>query len=294
MELMEFLKNSFRLLRPVQWIKNLLVFSGILFGGQFSNSTLWLEVIITAIAFCFVSSSVYVLNDIYDCENDKAHPKKKTRPIASGNISLRQATALTIALGLGGLGLGSWVSLNVFYILLLYLVLNIAYSTRLKHVVILDVFCISAGFMLRILAGTVGVDIPPSRWLVLCGIMVTLFLGFAKRRSELISTQFSQYDHRQVLSDYTPQLLDHLITICVTGTILTYSLYTMSADTIAVHHTENLILTVPFVIYALFRYLFLVHVQKSGGDPTNDLIKDRHIAAAVLSWLVLTIGIIQG
>lgn len=291
---MEFLKNSVLLLRPIQWIKNLLVFSGVLFGGQFFSSTLWGEVILTAIAFCFVSSSVYVLNDIYDRENDRVHPQKKNRPIASGKVSISQGSILALVFGLGGLVLAAWVSVNAFVILLLYLILNIAYCLRLKHVVILDVFCISAGFMLRILAGTLGVDIPPSRWLVLCGIMVTLFLGFAKRRSELISKEFSQQDHRQVLGDYSPQLLDHLITICVTGTILTYSLYTMSSDTIAVHRTENLILTVPFVIYALFRYLYLVHVQKSGGDPTNDLIKDHHIATAVLAWLVLTIGIIQG
>ncbi len=283
-----------RLLRPVQWIKNVLVFSGVLFGGEFSNISLWGSAIIVALGFCFVSSAIYILNDIFDCESDKIHPKKRLRPIASGEVSLSTAKLLSIVLGSLGLALGAFISPAAFGILAAYLCLNIAYTLSLKHIVILDVFCISAGFMLRILAGTIGLDIPPSKWLVLCGMMVTLFLGFAKRRAELVSTQFSQKDHRQVLEEYSISYLDHLIIVCVTGTILTYALYTMSPETIAVHRTENLILTVPFVIYALFRYLYNIHATKSGGDPTNDLIKDRHIAVSFLMWLVLTIAIIQG
>jgi 4-hydroxybenzoate polyprenyltransferase len=283
-----------KLLRPVQWIKNLLVFSGVLFGGEFSNGFLWLSAIAIAAAFCLVSSSIYILNDIFDCENDKIHPKKRFRPIASGEVSVFKAKIVALLLATVGLGIGAFVSQPAFGILAAYLCLNIAYTLRLKHVVILDVFCISAGFMLRILAGTIGLDIPPSKWLVLCGMMVTLFLGFAKRRAELVSNQFSQKDHRQVLEDYSTNYLDHLIIVCVTGTILTYALYTMSPETIAVHRTENLILTVPFVIYALFRYLYIIHAKKSGGDPTNDLLQDRHIAVSFLAWLALTIAIIQG
>lgn len=287
-------KSMIRLLRPIQWVKNALVFSGLLFGGDFLSPQLWLAAILTAIAFCLVSSSIYVLNDIFDCESDKIHPKKCLRPIASGKVSVQQAKFLALLIAALGLALGAFVSLEAFLILIAYLILNIAYTLRLKHVVILDVFCISAGFMLRILAGTLGLGIPPSRWLVLCGIMVTLFLGFAKRRAELVSKQFSQKEHRQVLGEYSPSYLDQLITICIAGTILTYSLYTMSPDTIAVHGTENLVITVPFVVYALFRYLYIIHEQKSGGDPTNDLLKDRHIVTSFLAWLLLTIAIIQG
>ncbi len=288
------LRSLISLIRPLQWIKNLLVFSGILFGGSLSHLSLWIAVSTTAVAFCLVSSSIYVLNDIFDRHRDRAHPKKKFRPIASEVVSLREGWVLTSVLGVIGLCLGYVVSPEALVILFAYLLLNIAYTISLKHVVIIDVFCISAGFMLRVLAGTIGVGIPPSKWLVLCGIMVTLFLGFAKRRAEISSKKFSQKDHREVLSDYSPILLDQLITISIAGTILTYSLYTMSPETIAVHQTENLIFTVPFVIYGLFRYLYLVHLQNGGGDPTSNLVKDRHIAITVLAWLLLILMIIQG
>lgn len=291
---MDFIKSGIQLIRPIQWIKNLLVLSGILFGGEFFNVLLWEKVLLAMGAFCLVSSAIYVLNDIFDRNQDKIHPKKKHRPIASGKITVQQGWAFCCFCALVGLWIGSFVSLSLLCLLVAYLILNIAYTVKLKHVVILDVFCISAGFMLRLLAGTIGVGIPPSHWLLLCGIMVTLFLGFAKRRAELVSKSFTQKEHRRVLEEYNVPYLDYLITICITGTILTYSLYTMSEETIRAHHTENLIFTVPFVIYALFRYLYLIHEQKSGGDPTNDLIRDKHIAFSFLAWLVLTIAIIQG
>lgn len=290
---MEFLKNCIRLLRPVQWIKNWLVLSGILFGGEFLNAHLWLNVVLATAAFCCVSSSIYVFNDIFDRDNDRIHPKKKFRPIASGAVTEGQGKLLSFIIGTLGLLIGTFVSPALCAILFCYILLNILYSVRLKHVVILDVFCISAGFMLRILAGTTGVGIPPSRWIVLCGIMVTLFVGFGKRRAELRSKQFSQHDHRQVLTEYTAPFLDQLITVCAAGTILSYSLYTMSPDTIAIHHTENLIATVPFVIYGLFRYLYLVHKQELGGDPTQDLIRDKHIGITFLAWLTITTAIIH-
>lgn len=291
---MEFFRNGIQLLRPLQWIKNLLVLSGILFGGEFFHLILWEKVLLAMGAFCLASSAVYVLNDIFDKNQDKIHPKKKHRPIASGKVTLAQGWSLCAICAVVALMIGYHVSYALLAILAAYLVLNIAYTIKLKHVVILDVFCISTGFMLRLLAGTIGVGIPPSHWLLLCGIMVTLFLGFAKRRAELISKSFVQKDHRKVLEDYNVPYLDNLITICIAGTILTYSLYTMSEETIRAHQTENLIFTVPFVIYALFRYLYIIHEQKSGGDPTNDLIRDKHIAFSFLAWLALTIAIIQG
>ena len=278
-----------KLMRPQQWIKNAFVFAGILFGNEFTNIPLLITVIIAAASFSLVSSSIYILNDIIDCESDKHHPKKKKRPIACGSVTISTAAILGVIVGSAGLVLGWLASLKVLTIVILYLILNITYSLRLKNIVILDVFCISAGFMLRLLAGTVGVGIPPSKWLLLCGLMITLFLGFAKRRAEIIALQAQKQEHRKVLVNYGPVLLDEIIAICATGVIISYSLYTMSADTVRIHRTESLIYTVPFVIYALFRYIYLLHHGNSGGDPSRDLLKDTHIIICVFGWALMTI-----
>lgn len=278
-----------RLMRPIQWIKNGFVFTGVFFGERFGDMHLLLQVLLTAIAFSFMSSCVYIFNDVIDCESDRHHPKKKNRPLPSGKVSVSFAIPLAVVLGLIALLISYWVSYKVLIIILSYVILNILYSLKLKNIVIIDVFCIAAGFMLRILAGTIGVDIPPSKWLLLCGLMITLFLGFAKRRAEMIALTDNREEHRKVLTSYGPILLDEIITICATGVIITYSLYTMSPDTIRIHQTENLIYTVPFVIYALFRYIFLLHHTQGGGDPTRDLLKDPHIMLSVFGWAALVI-----
>lgn len=281
------LSDILRLMRPLQWLKNVFVFTGVVFSGRLEDHSLWVSVILAAAAFCLVSSSVYIFNDIFDCERDKCHPRKKGRPLPAGRVSFSLAMVLGIVLLVAGLLLSYWVSWRVLVIVLLYVILNIAYTLVFKDVVILDVFCIAAGFMLRIMAGTVGVGIPPSKWLLLCGLMITLFLGFAKRRAEILALS-NKEDYRKVLVNYGPVLLDEIISICATGVIISYSLYTMSQDTIRMHHTENLIYTVPFVIYALFRYIFLLHHSNRGEDPSHDLIKDPHIVVSVLGWAILT------
>jgi 4-hydroxybenzoate polyprenyltransferase len=286
------IKDLIRLMRPTQWIKNVFVFTGIIFGESFTNIPLLISVVLTSIAFALVSSCVYIINDMYDCENDKAHPKKKKRPLPAGQVSIKAAAILSLFLGITGFVIGWYVSTIVVAILILYTLLNIAYSIRLKHIVILDVYCIATGFMLRILAGTIGVGIHPSRWLLLCGLLITLFLGFAKRRAEIIALKNNKGEHREVLQMYSPIVLDTLGAICATGVIICYSLYTMSPEIIALHHTQNLIFTVPFVMYALFRYIYLVHSQESGGDPTHDLLKDKHIIISVLGWALLTLLLI--
>jgi 4-hydroxybenzoate polyprenyltransferase len=171
--------------------------------------------------------------------------------------------------------------------------MNLAYSLRLKHVVILDVFIIATGFMLRILAGTLGVDIPPSQWLLLCGLMGTLFLGFTKRRAEIITLVEDKSSHRKVLEHYSPTLLDMMTGITAAGLIMSYSLYTMNADTIRIHGTANLIYTVPCLMYGVFRYIYLTHHQSWGGDPSHDLIRDPHLLVVVGAWLVATIWLIS-
>lgn len=290
---MKCLIGLFRLMRIHQWVKNAFVFTGLLFSQAWGDTALILKVVSAALSFGFVSSSVYILNDIVDREQDACHPKKKNRPLAAKTVSVSAAALLGVFLAVAGLFLAHTVSSGVVLTLLAYAVLNSAYSFRLKHEVILDVFIIAAGFMLRILAGTAGVGIPPSQWLMLCGIMVTLFLGFTKRRAESMALSDGARSHRQVLAQYSPVFLDKMISITATGTIMSYSLYTMSPDTIRIHHTPYLIYTVPFVMYGIFRFIYLLHVQKKGTDAAEDIVHDRGLLLALCAWLASTVWLIK-
>ena len=289
------MKNSYqllRLMRPYQWVKNLFVFTGLLFGHAWHDPHLVIQAVIAFSAFCLLSSAIYTINDIVDIEHDRLHPKKTRRPLASGAVSASAAAMLAALLAVAGLVLAYAASPIVLAILLGYGLMNIAYTLRLKHVVILDVFIIATGFMLRILAGTLGIGIPPSKWLLLCGLMVTLFLGFTKRRAEIFALNEDKANHRKVLEHYSPVLLDKMIGITAAGLIMSYSLYTMNADTIRIHGTDNLIYTVPFVMYGVFRYIYLLHHQSRGGDPSHDLVRDPHLLIVVGAWLVTTILLI--
>ncbi len=289
---MKRLSELFRLMRPYQWVKNAFVFIGLLFGHAWHDPQLVMRVTITFVAFCLVSSAIYTINDIVDLEQDRHHAKKSRRPLPSGTVSVPMASILAVLLVIPGLVLAYIASPAVLYILIGYALMNVAYSLRLKHVVILDVFIIATGFMLRILAGTLGVGIPPSQWLLLCGLMVTLFLGFTKRRAEIIALTDDKSAHRKVLEHYSPVLLDKMIGITAAGLIMSYSLYTMSPDTIRIHNTANLIYTVPFVMYGVFRYIYLLHHQSRGGDPSHDLVRDPHLFIVVGAWLATTILLI--
>jgi 4-hydroxybenzoate polyprenyltransferase len=281
-----------RLMRPHQWVKNVFVFTGLLFGHAWHDPRLVAQVVVVFIAFCLVSSTIYIFNDIVDLEQDRNHPKKSQRPLAAGRVGKPAAAMLAAVLGTLGFALAYGASPIVLMILVGYALMNIAYSLRFKHVVILDVFIIATGFMLRILAGTLGVGIPPSQWLLLCGLMVTLFLGFTKRRAEIIALTEDKTAHRKVLEHYSPVLLDKMIGITAAGLIMSYSLYTMNPDTIRIHNTPNLIYTVPFVMYGVFRYIYLLHHQSRGGDPSHDLVRDHHLLIAVGAWLAATILLI--
>ncbi len=281
-----------RLMRPHQWVKNTFVFIGLLFGHAWHDPHLVTQAVIAFVAFCLVSSAIYTVNDIVDLEQDKQHPKKCRRPLASGAVSIGAAIMLAVLLGVLGLILAYAAAPTVLMILSGYALMNIAYTLRLKHVVILDVFIIATGFMLRILAGTLGIGIPPSQWLLLCGLMVTLFLGFTKRRAEIIALNEDKAAHRKVLEHYSPVLLDKMIGVTASGLIMSYSLYTMNADTIRIHGTANLIYTVPFVMYGVFRYIYLLHHQNRGGDTAHDLVRDPHLFIVVGAWLVTTMLLI--
>ncbi len=281
-----------RLLRLQQWVKSGFVFVGLLFGHAWSDPEIIGNVLLVALAFSLAASSIYVINDLADRERDRQHPKKRLRPLASGAAAVGPALVLAGGATLTALLLAAQVSWPALSIIIAYLLLNVGYSLGLKHVAILDVFIIAAGFMLRLLIGTWGVDIAPSEWLFLCGLMLTLFLGFAKRRAELAALDDDAGSHRQVLDDYDTTMLDQLITVCAAAAIVSYSLYTVSAETVELHGTHRLILTVPLVVYGVFRYLFLLHRRGGGGDPTSELLTDRHLLAAGGLWLLTVLAVL--
>jgi 4-hydroxybenzoate polyprenyltransferase len=286
-----------RLLRPHQWVKNGFVFVGLLFGHAWNEPEKVALALSAFAAFCLLSGAVYAMNDILDREEDRRHPAKARRPLASGAASVRGAALLMLACAAAGLWLALAHAGSSPWIFLAYLALNVGYSLGLKHVVILDVFIIAAGFMLRILAGTLGIGIAPSQWLLLCGLLLTLFLGFAKRHAELNALGgeggSAAGRHRRVLEHYTHALLDQMITVAAAGTVVSYSLYTVSEETVALHGTTDLIYTVPFVLYGMFRYLFLLHRRGGGGDPALELMRDPHLMAAMAGWLATTLWILS-
>ncbi len=249
--------------------------------------------VIAAVAFALVSSAIYVINDLVDKENDRRHPQKCRRPIAAGTIPIGPVIGLIFLTSFVGLGMGLWVSGIALFLLVLYMGLSLAYSFWLKHVVLLDVFVLASGFVLRILMGTLGVSIPASTWLLFTGSSVALFLGFAKRRAELNALGDGSSEHRKVLGDYNSVVLDKAIVVCAALVITAYSLYTMSPETIRAQNTENLIYTVPFVMYGVFRYLFLLHQDGGGGDPSLEVVRDRHILVTVFAWLSVTLWIMK-
>lgn len=286
------LKALGELVRPKQWVKNSFVLVGIVFSHSWGQPVLLLKTLAAVLAFCFVSSAIYVLNDFLDRERDRLHPEKCHRPLASGAVSLKAAGILFLSFLLFGLFLGLKVSGSAMEILIFYVLQNIAYSVRLKQVVMLDVLLIAFGFMLRILMGTWGVGISPSKWLLLSGLTLALFMGFGKRWSELNALVTGAANYRPVLKNYSLQLLNKLLGITAGAVILTYSLYTLDPSTILLHHTSNLIYTLPFVIYGLGRYLYLIRVGR-GSDPTKLVTKDLHIIFAILLWLVSVILILS-
>jgi 4-hydroxybenzoate polyprenyltransferase len=273
-----------RLMRPHQWLKNVFVFAGLVFSQSWSNGPLVAKIATAFAAFCCFSSLVYILNDWRDRASDALHPVKRARPLASGAVSVPAALALGALL----LAMGLWLAAGNRVLLLLlgiYVALNLAYSWRLKHVPVVDVSIIASGFMLRLLAGTLAVGIPPSRWLLLTGLFIALFLGFSKRKAETFHNQEQQ---RAVLEHYPSALLDSYMSVTMTATIITYGLYATSPETLA-QHGERLVYTVPVVIFGLLRYAYQVH-QGRGEDVSRDILRDPWIIMALVVWLLLFLG----
>ncbi|MBK9334587.1 MAG: decaprenyl-phosphate phosphoribosyltransferase [Ignavibacteria bacterium] len=275
------------LIRPKQWIKNLFVFAPILFAGKLMDIPMLLTNIVAFLAFCGISSSVYVLNDIVDVESDRVHKKKRFRPIAAGDVTITQAKVLFIVLLIITALLSLKLPLLFIFAISLYLINNLLYTFKFKNVVLLDVFSISAGFMLRVVAGAFAISVSVSSWMIITTIFISLFLGISKRRAELSGpNQDNLEKQRKVLSDYDVVFVDQMNTIAATGTIISYALYTVSEKAVQAFHSELLIYTTPFVIYGIFRYLYLLHKKNLGESPTQIVTRDIPIIINSIFWLI--------
>lgn len=255
------------------------------------------QVLAAFLAFCLASGAVYLFNDLRDLEQDRLHPLKQRRPLASGRLSVGAARAALLVLGPAALGVAWLVGREFLAVLALYLLIQLLYTLVLKRIVILDVFCIAAGFVLRVLGGAVAIHVDVSRWLVICTIMISLFLGLAKRRHELTLAGEDATSHREVLAEYSPYLLDQLISVVTAATVLSYTLYTTAPETVAKFGTGNLILTVPFVLYGVFRYLYLIHMKGggaagAGGAPENTLLGDRPLLVNIGLWALVVTAVL--
>lgn len=271
-------------LRPHQWTKNLVVLAPLVLSKNLFDADAALRAGAAFVLFCALSGAAYLLNDLADLEQDRLHPRKRLRPLASGALSVpaaRWASAVLFVLGLGGAALlGPAFALAA----LAYVGLNLAYSLGLKHTVILDVLAISIGFVLRAVAGALAIDVVFSDWLLVCTILLALFLSLAKRRHELVTLDASAAEHRRILAEYSPYLLDQMISVVTASCVTAYAFYTMAPDTLEKYRTDRLALTIPFVLYGIFRYLYLVHRRDEGGSPTDVLLTDRPLLVAVALW----------
>ncbi len=279
-------------LRPQQWVKNLVVVAPLLFSRSLLSTTAIIQTLVAFLLFCLMSSSVYLLNDIKDCDQDRLHPTKRNRPLASGRLGVDVAWGAMLVLLVAALS-GAWILNGDFgFVLCFYWLVNVLYSTRLKRQVILDVFIIALGFLLRVIGGGVAIQVEISHWLLLCTLLLALFLSLSKRRHELLLLGEEALEHRQTLAEYSPGFLDMMIAIVTASTVMSYALYTVSEETVTKFHTKNLFFTLPFVLYGIFRYLYLVYDKHAGGDPTHSLLTDRPILINLCLWAVIVAFII--
>lgn len=283
-----------RSLRPRQWTKNLIVFAGVIFGPKLDDPTAVTSAIVAFFVFCLLSGVVYLINDVRDREADRLHPIKSRRPIAAGELLPAQAIMAAAIIGVVALGVAFQLSLSFGVVATLYVVVLGLYSTSLKHMVILDVLTIAFGFVLRAWAGAEAVDVVVSHWLLLLALLLALFIGFGKRRAELVALAEDASDHRRILAEYSPYLLDQMINIVAACTLLAYALYTIDDQTVAKFQTENLLWTFPFPLYGMLRYLYLVHQREGGGDPSELLLTDRPLLACVVLCAAVVLLIVYG
>jgi 4-hydroxybenzoate polyprenyltransferase len=272
--------------RPEQWTKNLLIFAGLLFARRLSDPAAVAEASFAFVIFCALSGAVYVINDLLDRESDREHPLKARRPIASGALSVPAAAWTAAVLVVAGIGGAFGLNLRLGIVSAAYFGLFALYSALLKHIVIIDVLTIAMGFVLRAVAGAVAIEVEISHWLLVCTFLLALFIAMAKRRHELVLLTNTATSHRPILSEYTPYLLDQMISVVTASTLIAYVFYTISPDTQQKFGTTWLGLTIPFPLYGILRYLYLVHQREGGGSPSDLLLTDRPMLACVVLWVV--------
>lgn len=277
--------NLFKAMRPKQWTKNLLVFAALLFAKRMGDPHAILWVTAAFALFCVLSGTVYLINDIVDIEQDRKHPRKRKRPIASGALPVK--VALSAAAILGPLSIAGCflIQTNLGYVATAYLALTLAYDFKLKHVVILDALAVSGGFVLRAVAGAEAISVVISPWLLMCTLLLALFLSFTKRRQEIVLLEDDATATRQILEEYTPHLLDQMIAVVTSCTVMSYCLYTISERTVHEVGSRDLIVTIPIVIYGIFRYLYLVHRHGQGDAPDQVLLNDGPLLLTVALYV---------
>jgi len=280
-------------LRPRQWVKNLFVFGGLIFAQRLFTPSVWPALGAFAI-FCGLSGAMYLLNDVADRDKDRLHPEKRHRPVAAGQLRPRAAIAAAAALIVLGVAAGAWLSPRFALVGLAYVTLLGAYSIWLKHVVIVDVLVVAIGFVLRAVAGALAIDVAISGWLLICTILLALFLALGKRRHEVLALEGNAARHRPILAEYSAGLLDQMIAVVTASTVTAYALYTMSPETVAKFHTQLLPATLPFVLYGIFRYLYLLYHRRLGGNPSDIVIRDRALLINTCLWLLMVVLIIYG
>jgi 4-hydroxybenzoate polyprenyltransferase len=279
-------------LRPHQWTKNLVLFAALGLSKHLFELEPALRSLLGFAIFCGLSGTVYLVNDVCDYERDRLHPSKRLRPVASGALSRRGAVLAAALIGGSCLSLALLLGPPFTLCAALYVALNLVYSFKLKEVVILDVLSISLGFVLRAVAGAVAIPVQFSDWLLVCTILLALFLALAKRRHEIVSLSDSASEHRKILAEYSPYLLDQMISVATASCVTAYAFYTLSPDTLRKYETDRLAWTIPFVIYGIFRYLYLVHRKEQGGSPTDILLTDRPLLLAVFLWAAAIVLIV--
>ncbi len=281
-------------LRPRQWVKNLFVFGGLVFGQRLFDPPAVGIALAAFVVFCGLSGAIYLLNDVADRDKDRLHPDKRARPVASGRLPVGVALVAAAALIVTGLAAAVWLSPPFALAAVTYVVLLSAYSAWLKHVVIIDVLVVALGFVLRAAAGALAIGVGISGWLLICTILLALFLALGKRRHEVLTLEENAARHRPILAEYSPALLDQMIAVVTASTVTAYALYTMSPETVAKFHTSLLPATLPFVLYGIFRYLYLLYRRQLGGNPSEIVVRDRALLLNTLLWLTVVLLIVYG
>jgi 4-hydroxybenzoate polyprenyltransferase len=285
------LRPVITLLRPNQWIKNIVIFGALIFAREFTDWAKVSKAFYAFVIFCLLSSTIYIINDIIDRDSDRSHPLKKNRPLAAGTIAPSTAWVTAAVIGTIGLALASTMPGPFIYAALTFLAFNVLYSLVLKEIVIIDVMAVAASFVIRAIAGSFAIAVPNSSWLVACTFLLALFIGFGKRRHETVTLGVDAGSHRVSLKKYSPYFLDQLIGVVTASTVVAYTFYTLSPEIQQKLGVSHLELTIPFVLYGVFRYLYLIHQEEKGGSPTEVLLSDIPILINIVLWFLSVMAI---